>query len=226
MDGGGERRESHARRGHDAEGSFRTDDVPAEVVAGGGGRFGSEAPDAAVGQDDVDGEDVRRGHAVGEAVGTAGVRVHVPADRADLLRRGIRRVREAAGPQGVPEVEVEDAGLDPRQPVLGSDLEDAVHLGGDDDDRVRDRRRTAGETGPAPTRHDREVVPRRHLHARHDVVRRVDEYDEPRAPLDHGRVPRVEPQRERVGEHRLEAERVDQIGAGCVQVRHVCRLRR
>src|SRR5439155_22118401 len=130
----------------------------AEVVAGGGGCFGPEALDAPVGEYDVDGEDVRRRHAVGEAVRPAGVRVHVAADRADLLGRRIRRVREPGRPQGVAEVEVEDTRLDPREPVLGSYLEDPVHLGGDDDDRVRDRRRTAGQSGPAPAWHDRELV--------------------------------------------------------------------
>jgi hypothetical protein len=150
----------------------------------------------------------------------AGVRVHVAADRADLLRRRIGRVREAERSQLRGEVEVEHPRFDPGEAVLRADLEDPAHLRGDDEEGVAEGRRRSGEPRPAAARHDREVVPRGNPHARHDVLRRPDERDEPSAPLDHGRVARVEPSRQGVGEHGVGAEGGDELGAGGVQVRH------
>ena len=59
---------------------------------------------------------------------------------------------------GTTEVEVEHAGLDPCQPLLGVDVEDVVELGGDDDERIAHRGGTAREARTAPPRHERAVV--------------------------------------------------------------------
>ena len=52
------------------------------------------------------------------------------------------------------EIEVDDAGLDPGDPVVGVDLEDPVHLGHGDHDRRAERDGPAGEAGPGAARYD------------------------------------------------------------------------
>ena len=84
-------RRSAAPRG-DAHRPFGADEAAAQVVAGRIGLEPAEARDLAVGEHGVDREHVRRRHAVGQAVRAAGVGADVAADRARLLRRGIRRI--------------------------------------------------------------------------------------------------------------------------------------
>ena len=123
---------------------------PAEVVAGRVGLEAAEHATCAVGEHDVDREHVRRRDA--RPPGSAGrrrwwrrcrrsCRPAATTDRARSAARGGATARD--------EVEVEHAGLDPRDPCVRVDLEHAVHLGRDDHDRVVERRRAAGEAGAA-----------------------------------------------------------------------------
>ncbi len=156
-----ERREAHAHPGHDAQRALAPHHHAAQVVAG---RLGSLAPEALqgpVGQHHVEREDVRRRDAVREAVRAARVRVHVAPDRRGLLRRGVGRVGEPARRERGREVEVEEPGLHPGEPVLGAHLEDPLHLRGDDDEGVADRGGGAGEPRPRSAGDDREAVRRR-----------------------------------------------------------------
>ena len=71
----------------------------------------------------------------------------LPADRADLLARGIGRVEEAVRRDRPGDVEVRDAGLDD-DPLRGEvDLEDPVHPRERDDDSLRNGQRAAGQPG-------------------------------------------------------------------------------
>ena len=110
-------REAHRDPGRDAHRAFRADEAAAQVVAGRVGLEPAEARDLAVGEHDVDREDVRRRDPFGEAVRTARVGADVAADRARLLRRRVGRVVQAEMRDGPRQVEVQHAGLDPRDPL-------------------------------------------------------------------------------------------------------------
>ena len=96
------------------------------------------------------------------------------------------------------EVEVEDAGLDPRDPRVRVDVEHAVHPGGDDDDRVAERGRTAREAGAAAAGDERPPVTPRDAYGGGDLVRRARPADGHRAPLAHARVASVQRELERL----------------------------
>ena len=220
-----ERGEPNAGGRDDPERSLRTDDDAAEVVADRRWPLAAEPDLRAVGQHDIERQDMGAGDAVGQAMGSAGVRVHVAPDRADLLRGRVGRVREARGGERIGQIEVEHAGLDPGQPVLRPHLEDAVHLGGDDDQRVADRGGCAREPGAAAAWHHGQLVDGRDPHARRHVVGAPGEDDQPCRAFDHRRVARVEPERERIGEHHVDAEGGFQVASRRGQVAHADRLR-
>ena len=196
------------------------DDHPTEVVAGRLRALGAEARHGPVPEHDVERQDVRGRDAVREAVRAAGVRPHVAADRRHLLRGRVRHVRESRTAEGDAEIEVEQAGLDPRQSVLGPDLEDAVHLRRDDHEGVADRCGRAREPGAAPARHHREVVHR----GRRGRTRRRRRRSEgrPRAgrALDHRRIACVQAERQGVREHLVRTERFLELPSRRVQIRH------
>ena len=153
--------EAHRDPGGDAHRSFAADEAPPQVEAGRVRLEAAEPGDRAVGEHDVERQDVRRGDPGGEAVGPAGVGGDVAADRAGLLRRRVGRVVEAEVRDRTAEVEVEDARLDPGDPRLDVDLQHTVHLGGHDDQRVVDGRRAARQPGAAAAGHERPAVPDR-----------------------------------------------------------------
>ena len=142
-----ERREPHRDPGGDAERALAADERAPQVVAGRLGVEAAEHRDLAVGQHDLEGEDVGAGHARGEAVRAARVVGDVAADRARLLARRVGGEVEPERRELPVEVEVDHAGLDPGHPRLGVDRQDAVHLRGDDHDRVAERHRAAGQPG-------------------------------------------------------------------------------
>ena len=78
---------------------------------------------------------------------------------------------------GAAQVEVEHAGLDPGDTLVGVDVEDAVEPRRHDDERVPDRRRAAGETGATPPRHEGAVVARRDPHRGRDLAAVTREAD-------------------------------------------------
>ena len=161
---GGFGHEPHRDRGGDAHRALAADEAAAQVVARLVGLEAAEPRDGAVGQHDLDREHVRRDVTPdARQCGPPALVADVAADRARLLRRRVGRVVQPEVRDRPREVEVEHARLDPREALVGVDLEDAVHLRGHDDDRVVDRRRAAREAGAAPPRHERPVVaaPRR-----------------------------------------------------------------
>ena len=87
-------------------------------------------------------------------------RVHadIAADRAGELRGWVGRVEEAFGRDRAGDREIGHAGLDPRDAVGIVDLEDAVHLGDADHDRVLLRDRAAGERGAGAAGHHRHAL--------------------------------------------------------------------
>ena len=122
------RLEPHRDPGRDAHRALAADEAAPQVEAGLIRLEPAEPGDRAVGQHDVEGEDVRRRDPGGQAVRPAGVRRDVAADRAGLLRRRVGRVVQAEVRDRAAEVEVEHAGLDPGDPSLDVDLEHPVHL--------------------------------------------------------------------------------------------------
>ena len=150
--------QSHRHSRRDPHRPFGADEAAPQVVAGHVGCEPAEPDGLTVGEYDVDREHVRGRDARREAVRTAGVRRDVAADRAGLLRRRIRRVVQPEVRDRPSEIEIEQAWLDPGDPGVGVDVEEAVHAGGDDDDGVFERRRAAGEPGAAAPGHERPAV--------------------------------------------------------------------
>ena len=151
-------REPHGDARGDAQGALAAHEHPAQVEPG---RLGVEAPEhgeRAVGQHHLGRHDVGVGDAVGQAMGAAGVVGHVAADRARLLARRVGGEVEAERPQLLGEVEVDDAGLHPRDPVLDVDLQDAVHLGEGDHDGQAQGDGPAGQAGAGAAGHDGTAV--------------------------------------------------------------------
>src|ERR1039457_6433472 len=169
--------------GADAERPLAADEDPGEVVARRVGRLPAQARHLAVRQDDGHPEDVVRGDAVLEAVGSAGVLRHVAAERRGLLARGVRQVLIAQRRQGAAELEVEHPGLHPGPHVGHVHLEELVHPNHLDDDPALDGDRPAaqvraaapGDEGGAPLVAD--------LDHSDNLVCRMDEGHGVRAPL-------------------------------------------
>ena len=98
----------------DAEHPLAADERPAQVEAERLGVLAAEHGDRAVGQHDLEGDDVGVGDALGQAVRTARVVGDVAADRARLLAARVGREVQPVDGDGPGQVEVEHAGLDPR----------------------------------------------------------------------------------------------------------------
>src|SRR5262249_59656836 len=81
---------------------------------------------------------------------------------------------------------------DPRHTRVNVDLEDTVHLGGDDHDRVVERCSATGEPGARATRDERPAVATGHPHARLHLRGRGREAHDAGPALDVRRVPPVE----------------------------------
>jgi len=88
----------------------------------------AESQHLAVHQHHFEAEDIVGGHAVFQAVHTAGILRNVAADGAGDLRRRIGSVIEAFGLHRRADGEIGDAGLDHRDAVGEVDLADAVEL--------------------------------------------------------------------------------------------------
>ena len=106
-------REAHADRRGDAAHPLAADERPAQVVTGRFGILAAEHCHGPVGQDDLEGDDVARGHTLGETVRPAGVVGDVASDRARLLAARIGSEVQMMAGDGATEVEVEHTGLDP-----------------------------------------------------------------------------------------------------------------
>ena len=150
--------ESHAHPGSDTEHPLAADEHAPQVQAGGLGVLAPEDGDGAVGQHDLDGQDVHRRHALGQTMGSAGVGGDVAAHRAALLARGIRGVVDAMLGQLMAEVGVEHPRLDPGLAGVEVEAEEPVHLRGDDHDRVVHGHRAAGQPGARTAGDERHTV--------------------------------------------------------------------
>jgi hypothetical protein len=109
------------------------------------------------------------------------------------------------------EVEVEQAGLNPRDPLLGVHLEDLIHLGGDDHDRVVERGRATCQAGAAPPRHERSTVSPSDADRGGDLVGRAGPADRERTSGGHTGVTRVQRQLQGFGARAIRAECRSQI---------------
>ena len=89
-----------------------------------------------------------------EAMGAAAVHADVARDGAGELRRGIGRVKEPVGHDGVGDAEIGDARLHARHAVGVIDVKNPVELGDADDDRVLLRNGAARKRGARAARHD------------------------------------------------------------------------
>ena len=133
--------------GDDAEGALRADEELEQRQA----RdvldpLAAEGDQGAVGEHHVEAEHVVGGDPVLHAAQAAGVGRDVAADRADLVRAGVRRVPEALRGGGPLHLDVEGAGLDHGDPAGGVDLDRAHPLGRQHDAAV-DGERPAGQPG-------------------------------------------------------------------------------
>jgi hypothetical protein len=113
---------------------------------------------------------------------------------------------------GPAQVEVQDAGFDPGDPVDGIDVEDAVQVCRHDDDRSFERRGAACEARATSARHERTLVTCRDPHRRRDVGTRRREAHDPRLAAFDARVASVEEQLQRLGACPVGAERGLEIG--------------
>ena len=113
--------------------------------------------DAAVGQDELDAEDVVDGDAVLERVRPAGVGGDVAADGAGALARRVRGEVPAVRLEVVRQPEVDDARLDDGVAVAVIDFEDALHARQRDHHAAADRQTAAGQAGAGPARQERHV---------------------------------------------------------------------
>jgi hypothetical protein len=217
---GGAGREPDTGTDDDPQRPLGSDEDPSEIVAGGLGSLGAEPLDGAVREDHVHREHVARGDAVCEAVRAPGVGVDVAPDGARLLRRRVRGIGEPERRECVGQVQVQDAGLHPRQTILGPDFDDLVHLRRHHDEGVADRRGPSRQAGAGAARHDRQGVPRGHPHASHDVLDRVRESDEGAPALDHRSVTGIEGQGERIGQDLGRSEGFLQLEAGRIDIGH------
>ena len=94
-DAGGLTQQTQGDRRRNPQGSLAADEDAAQVELGGLGHPRTQGGDAAIGQNNLHGEDVVARHAVLQAVHTAGVFGDVAADAASHLAGRIRRVIEA-----------------------------------------------------------------------------------------------------------------------------------
>ena len=136
--GGGE---AQRHLGHQGERALGADDQLGEVVAR--RRLHDLPPgahDGAVGEDDLEAEDVVAGDAVAHRAHPAGVGVDVAAERPGELA-GVDGVAQPGAGEGGVELAQRHAGLDDGDLVVDVDVEHSVHPVEGDDEPALDRRR-------------------------------------------------------------------------------------
>ena len=158
------RDEAQDRPGDDAQGALGADEELEQRQAGDVlDPLAPERDQRAVGEDDVEPEDVVGRHPVLHAAQAAGVRRDVAADGADLVRARVRRVPEAVLGRGPLDLDVEGSRLDDGDPGGDVDLDRAHPLGRQDDAAV-DGERPARQPGAGAARDHRDAVPARPAH--------------------------------------------------------------
>ncbi len=150
--------EAEGRLGDDPEGALRAHEQVRQRVARGVLDVAAAGPDhRAVGEHHLESQHPVAGLAVLHAAQPAGIGAEIAADRALLVARGVRRVEQALGGDGLLELRVDHARLGDDAQVVTVDLEDRVHA------RDRDRQGALDARGPA--RQPRSRATRDHRHA-------------------------------------------------------------
>ena len=174
----------HGHLGRHGQRPLRADEQLRQVVAG---RALHELPAGAqhpaVGQDDLEPEDVVAGHAVADGAHAAGVGPDVAAERGALLAGG-HRIGQAERQELRVELFEGHARLDDGDLVLGVDLADAVHPVEGQQDAVGHGHGGAREPGAAAAGDDGHPVFGGQAQHLGDLVRRARQYEGQR---DHGR---------------------------------------
>ena len=154
------RGEADGDAGGDPHRPLAADERPPQVEAVGLGVDPAEQGHRTVGQHDLEGQHVGAGDAVQKAVRSARIVGHIATDRAGLLTRGVWGEMESQMGYCSRQVEVQHSGLHPGQALVGVDLQDGVHLGGDDHHRrdVARGGRPAGQPGARPAWDERPSV--------------------------------------------------------------------
>ncbi len=203
--------ELDAHGGRDPEHPLAPDERAAKVEPARLGILAAQHGERAVGKHDLDGEHVRGGDTLGQAVRTARVVGDVASDRARLLAARIGgevqpEVLELAG-----EVEVEHTGLHPCLAIHRIDTDHRVHLRRGDHHRAVERHRPAGQAGTGTTRHERHPVTRGDAHTRLHLGRGGGQADDGRRPLHVGRVTPVQRELGGTVAHPVWIERLSQV---------------
>ena len=125
-DRAGQRRQAYGDLRRDPEVALGADKEPDQIWSPGLTTRAAQLDDRAVGEQDLEREDVICRDAVLEAVRAAGILGDVAAHSARRLTRGIGRVLETVRFRRGAEFRVDDAGLDHRAPVGVVDLQNPV----------------------------------------------------------------------------------------------------
>ena len=169
--------EAHADLGDDRERAFAADHRGGEVEMRAVGRLAAEQDDVAVLEHRDHAEHVVEGHAVLEAVRTAGIRGDVAAHGAHLLRGGIGRVVEVVLGQLPRQIQIHHARLDPREHPLGIHAQHAIHAIEREHEPAMLGGRAARQTGARAARGDGHAVRARPAHDGRDLVARARQHD-------------------------------------------------
>ena len=170
--------DAHPRLGRDAEGPLAADDDAGQVVAGVVLRRPADLDDLAVGQHELQTEDVVDRDAVLQRVRPAGVGGDVAADGAGPLARRVGGVVVARRLQVIGQPDVDDARLDHGVAVAEVDFEDPLHPRQGDHDAAADRQAAAGQARARPARQERDAVLVADLDDRDDLLGRGREDDD------------------------------------------------
>jgi hypothetical protein len=159
--------ESHGCFGDDAQLALGAANQTKQVIACRVRRRPADVENLAVEGDEPDAEKVVGRDAVLQAMRAARVHRDVAADRAGKLRGRVGRVEKAFGPNRFGNRQIGHTGFHPGEAIGEVHLQDAVHLGQRDDDRVFLRDRPARERRAGAARNDVDLlVPAEPQHAR------------------------------------------------------------
>ena len=169
----GRAQDAHGRLGDDAELPFRADDEAEDVEAGRESRWAppiSTMLPSSITKRDT--EDIVGGDAVFQAVRAARVHADIAADRAGELGGRVRARRRSLRPITAPvTARLVTPACTFADAVGVVDLEDAVHLGDADHDRVLLRDRAARERGAGAARDHRHALFAAKAEHRSDLLR-------------------------------------------------------
>ena len=144
--------------GDEGERTFAADEQAAKIVTRGIAVRVADAHDFAVGEDELERDNVIDGHAVGERVRTASVFGDIAADGARFLAGRIGSVIEAGVFDSASDIEIDDAGLNGGALIFEVDGDNFVHARKCEHDAAGARKRAAGEAGAGAPSYDGKIV--------------------------------------------------------------------